>query len=238
MTPYRIVVAESARFRSRVADSMIGAANASRVRSAPTSVIFCADLDAMASVDEVAAREARAGARSAGYLRSLRATAALFASSGGGVGGGGVGGWAQCAPRFFARSVLRGVADATGVPVPVSTSAAGGRAGGAAWAHKNTGLAAMSFLLAAASRGLAAYPMEGFDAARLARCAGFSEGGGARFEPVLVVSVGWEAPPAAGAAGAAARAADSTRPRLGQIVTVDGARAAFEDASEGSGAAT
>jgi nitroreductase len=244
MTPYRIVLAESPRFRARVADCMIGGANAARVKTAPVSVIFFADCDAMQRVDDVAARESRAGARPAAYLRSLRATAALFASSRGAsaaasaCGGGGrdMANAAVASVGHLLKSV--GVAAAVSrlsrVPLPT-----GSIDSGASWAHKNTGMAAMSFLLAAASRGLATYPMEGFDSSALVREMSFSQDDddGQRWQPALVIATGWDAAVNADSDSALSTSrsqaqaaqqrrrvgAESTRPLLSEMVTIDGA---------------
>ena len=231
MTPYRIVIAESPRFRARVADCMMGGANAARVKAAPVSVIFFADCDAMQRVDDVAARESRAGARPAAYLRSLRATAALFASSRGascGSGNSGSGNDSLATATAAVASVGNllksvGVAAASRLSrVPLPT---GSLDSGASWAHKNTGMATMSFLLAAASRGLATYPMEGFDSSALLREMSFSQDG--RWEPALVIATGWDvdatdattSPPQQ-----SQRPVESTRPLLSEMVTIDGAK--------------
>ena len=227
MTPYRIILAESPRFRARVADCMIGGANAARVKSAPVSVIFFADCDAMQRVDDVAARESRAGARPAAYLRSLRATAGLFASSRGSSSScaTGVGGILPAAASASAAvasvgNLLKSVGVAAAsrlsrVPLPTASLDSG-----ASWAHKNTGMAAMSFLFAATSRGLATYPMEGFDSSALVREMAFSQDG--RWEPALVIATGWDDIAAISSSSSQQQRVVSTRPLLSEIVTVDG----------------
>lgn len=209
MTPYRIILAESPRFRARIADCMLGGANAARAKNAPVNVIFFADYDAMARVDDVAARESRAGARPAGYLRSLKETAGFFASSRSSCVG--------AAGSRLRAAVSGAVASLSRVPLPAAPLD-----GGAAWAQKNTGMAAMSFMLAAASRGLATYPMEGFDAGMLTRAMSFFPDEGGRWEPALVIATGWEAVDAD-----AVSRAESTRPELAQMVTVDGPNEVF-----------
>lgn len=193
---YRVVLAEDARFRERISACMSGGANSERVRAAPLAAVFFADLDALSDVDALAAREFAAGSRSSAYLRGLRANAALFASS-----------RAATVGTFAA-----GARALTGV---------GSGCDGLAWATKGTSLALMSFMLAATSRGLATYAMEGFDARTLGSVVNLERG---RFAPICVVAVGYEAD-----AAAAARAPRSTRPPLGDIFKVGSAHAPFEE---------
>jgi len=210
------VLAEDARLRARVADAMLGGGNAARVRAAPLAAAFFADADALAGVNELLVREARAGARSPAYLRALRANAALFASSRGG-------GCAEAGARRALGAALRAAGAASDAPVPAPPAD-----GGAVWAAKGTSLAAMSFLLAATAHGLATYPMEGFDGAQLARALSVD---GARWRPLLVVAAWYEE--AGAGAGAGAPPPRSTRPPMRDVVTLDGAP--FDGADGGGG---
>ena len=188
MQPYTVVLLEAAPARARLAaGAMLGGGNAARVARAPLVAVFAADLDAMASVEEVQAMEARAGQRPAAYLRGLPTGAAAFASSQRGCASGA--GAAGAAAAALAGSALGAL---TGVPLPPLGVP------GIAWAYKQTALAAMTYLLAAASLGLVAHPLEGLDPARAARAVGLC---GTRFSVPLVVATGW---PAAGAAAGAA----------------------------------
>jgi nitroreductase len=201
---YRVELAEDARVRARVADAMLGGGNAARVRAAPLAAAFFADADAMSGVDELLAREARAGARPPAYLRSLRTNAALFASSRGG-------GCAEAGARRALGAALRVAGAASGAPMPAPPAD-----GGAVWAAKGTSLAAMSFMLAATAHGLATYPMEGFDGGQLARALGVD---GARWRALFVVATGYEAPAEEGAPPPPPR---STRPPLRAVFALDG----------------
>jgi nitroreductase len=198
MQPYTVVLVEAAPARARLAEgAMLGGGNAARVARAPLVAVFAADLDAMASVQEVQAMEAREGQRSAAYLRGLPTGAAAFASSQGGGGACASGaGAAASAAAALAGSALGAL---TGVPLPPLAVP------GIAWAYKQTALAAMTYLLAAASLGLVAHPLEGLDPARAARAVGLC---GTRFSVPLVVATGW---PAAAEAARAAGAAPTPR---------------------------
>jgi nitroreductase len=175
LQPYTVVFVDEARVRARLAEAMLGVGNIERVAGAPLVAVFAADLDATASVPEVQEMEARTGQRSAAYLRGMPVGAAAFASSqAGGVGG-------ACAAAALSRAA--GLAGAlTGAPLPPLGVP------GIAWAYKQTALAAMTYLLAATSLGLATHPMEGLDHARAARAVGLAEG---RFSVPLVVATGW-----------------------------------------------
>lgn len=195
MQPYTVVLLEDARARARLAEqAMLGGGNAARVARAPLVAVFAADLDALASVGEVQDMEARAGQRAPAYLRGLPTGAAAFASSQGGCASG-----AGAAAAGLASSALSAL---TGVPLPPLGVP------GIAWAYKQAALAAMTYLLAAASLGLAAHPMEGLDPARAARAVGLCS---TRYSVPLVVATGW---PVVGE-GAPAAARPPTPRRLG-----------------------
>lgn len=183
LQPYAIVLVDDARVRARLAGAMLGAGNAERVARAPLTAVFAADLDAMASVREVQDMEARAGHKPAAYLRSLPTSAAAFASS----QQGGCGGTAASALGAAAAASLGAL---TGVPLPPLGVP------GIAWAYKQTGLAAMMYMLAATSLGLGTHPMEGLDPARAAQAVGLSA---TRFSVALVLATGWPAAEAAAA---------------------------------------
>lgn len=198
MSPFRVVIVDDAAAREVLAGAMLGA-NGDRVRSAPATAVFAADLQATRSVDDVVAMEARAGKPSQ-YLRALPLNARVFASDacvapGGAAGLGGP-------PLPGALSLLRGALTSVAshvAPSPTPNSAEG-------WAFKNASLAAMTFMLGAAAAGLGSSPMEGFDARRVRAALGIPD----RFAVPLMVAVGYEAAavvPAAAAGGGGEAAA-------------------------------
>jgi nitroreductase len=223
MQPYTVVLLQDPRARARLAaEAMRGGGNAARVARAPLVAVFAADLNALASVGEVQDLEARGGQRSPAYLRGLPTSAAAFASAqGGGSGGGSSGSSGSCSSggSAAAAAVMAAAGSAlgalTGVPLPPLGVP------GIAWAYKQAGLAAMTYLLAAASLGLAAHPMEGLDPARAARAVGLC---GTRFSVPLVVATGW---PAAGEGGSGGGAARAPTPRRMSVFRLDRASTPF-----------
>jgi nitroreductase / dihydropteridine reductase len=167
MEPWRAVVVRSKEGRQRLASGMVGS-NSSRVLDAPVSIVLLADLEAMRDIDHVVEREARAG-RSEEYLERLPAQAAYFA--------GGALGKAGDAIRLGANALLSCVST-TAFPTAQTADA---------WANKQVGIATGVLLVGAAARGLAACPMEGFDAARVRSAIGASE----RWQVSVVVSLGF-----------------------------------------------
>jgi nitroreductase len=174
MQPYRVVLVTDGRARERVAASMLGAANAARVRDAPLVAVFAADLRCTECAGEVQEMEAAAGGKSPAYLRELPFTVAAFA-------GGGGGGGADCGTlRGAAAGALSAL---TGMPLPPFGVP------GVAWAYKQTALAAMTYVYAATSQGLATRMMEGLDPAKAAAAVGLPA---PRFSVPLLVVAGYE----------------------------------------------
>ena len=204
LQPYRVVMVTDARARERVATSMLGAANAARVRDAPLVAVFAADLHSSECVGEVQEMEAAAGGKSPAYLRELPFAVAAF--SGGGGGGGGCGDL-----RSAAVGALTSLA---GVPLPPFGVP------GIAWAYKQAALAAMTYVYAATSQGLATRMMEGLDPARAAAAVGLAA---PRFSVPLVVVTGYELEPQPG--GAAGAAPPSSPRRIRGVFFRDSAAA-------------
>jgi nitroreductase len=204
MVPYRVVLVDDPSARQRLSSAMLGPGNVARVRDAPLTAVFLADLHAGSrGVLDLMEREARAG-KPAKYVRDLQVNVPAFA-----------GGWAGCetpaGPVMALVSSARSAAVAAAsrhTPLPQANTAEG-------WAFKNASLAAMAYMLAATSHGLATHPMEGFDARRVREAVGADDegkgggGGGVRWGVPMVVSTGYEL------AGAAAAAADAGSGRPG-----------------------
>lgn len=193
MQPYVVVLVDDPSVRTRVSEGMLGAGNAARVREAPLVALFCADLEALLSVREVQEMEAGAQQKSASYVRSLPTSVAAFAgmgtSSGSGTssssgcsGSAAAAGEAKNAGRMALVGAVQAFSAFTGVPMPPVA------ASGMAWAYKQTGLAAMTYMLAATSLGLDTHPMEGHDPGRVAEAVGLAPG---RFSPALIVATGF-----------------------------------------------
>jgi nitroreductase len=176
MQPYRIVMVTDPRARERVACTMLGAANAGRVRDAPLVAVFAADLRSAESVGEVQEMEAAAGGKSPSYLRELPFAVSAFSGSTGGCG-------------ELRGAAVGALTSLVGVPLPPFGVP------GVAWAYKQTALAAMTYVYAATSKGLATRMMEGLDPGRAADAVGLPA---PRFSVPVVVVSGYEVEPQPG----------------------------------------
>ena len=81
-----------------------------------------------------------------------------------------------------------------------------------AWSFKQAGIAAMGFMLAATSQGLATHAMEGLDARRVREALGVPRAQAARWGVPLVVAIGYARESTHPAAGLR-----SVRPPLGEV---------------------
>jgi len=271
VNPYVVVLALDEAARRRLADCMIGSGNADLVMSASATAVFAADLEPARLIPETAAMEAEAG-KTPRYCRSLETDAAAALSGpyfqlpavsgwaqdgqassarGGGLAAGATGGpspadagvgllsghlhsWAQDVKRSVMTTAS--VALAGAAPVPTLNSSEG-------WAFKNTGLAAQTYMLAAASAGLATHPMEGLDAHMACRALGIPW---PRYGVPMVVATGYAAgsgqgasaspsPPPARDTGSATASQPSTaqqqrqsaRPGLDRMFRLDSFAQAF-----------
>lgn len=167
LQPYRVVLVRNAARRAALAECFLGG-NVEKVRTAPVTAVFLADLEAMRSIDRLVKLEHRAG-RPDAYVTHLPASAAVFAP-----GSMGLGRSAQDLKRVAASMASM----VTAVPTVNSAEA---------WAFKHTMLAAGWYMLGAASMGVSTCPMEGFDAARIRRTLRIPD----RFEIPTAVATGY-----------------------------------------------
>ena len=171
LQPYTVVLVRSPPARQALSRAMIGRGNAARVEEAPVTAVFAADLRPLEGVAEVLAVEAAWGGRSGRYLRAMPTDAALL------LGGGGCEAAGGRAARTAAAALLSRVAPGA-MPTPSSPEA---------WAVKAAGLAAMTFMHAAAAAGLATHAMEGLDAGAVRAACGIPQ----RYAIPLVVAMGY-----------------------------------------------
>ena len=174
LQPYVVILVRDRATRHALADAMLGG-NAARVADAPVTAVFAADLQPLRRISTLVEIEREAG-KPPQYLRSLPFDAgAMLAGSGGGVSGRAV--HAAKTAVFSAASCLGGVA------LPAISSPE-------AWSGGATAMAAMVYMLAATSAGVATLPMEGFDARAVAKVVQLP--GGGRFAVPLVIATGYE----------------------------------------------
>jgi nitroreductase len=177
VSPYRVVLVDDPAAKERLAGGMLGA-NADRVREAPVTAVFLADLRPHESLRDIVEMESRAG-QSARYLKGLEV--GLMGVTGGGVCDG---------PTGAVRStVLRAGSLVTPLPAPNTAEA---------WAYKNASLAAMTYMLAASAHGLSSHCMEGFDGRRVRDALNVP----CRYSVPLGVATGYAEAAAGGAAAA------------------------------------
>lgn len=223
MQPYIVVVVRDAGVRAALADAMAGG-NGDRVSSAPVTAVFAADLEPLRRLDALVDAE-RAAGKSPASLRALRFNASAVLAGGGGGRDGPTG--AMCGviggAAHVARAAALSAASRLGVPLLPTLPSPEAWAGGAA------SMAAMVYMLAAASAGVGTHPMEGFDARAVADAVGLPRG---RFAVPLVVATGYEESDAPAAPAETARGGAEP----GRSATADGGGARRLQA-DGSGAA-
>jgi nitroreductase len=148
LQPWHVVIVDSPAAKRALAGGMLGG-NGDRVLAAPLSAVFVADTEPLESgrLERVVAAEKEAGRPSA-YLRNLPFDAAVSLGRGGRSGGGGSG------AAEIARVGLLSLGSLL-MPLPDASVSR------EAWAFKQAGLAAMSYMLAATAAGLGTHAMEG-----------------------------------------------------------------------------
>ncbi len=151
--PYRLIVVRSQAQRDKLASQAMLGANGVRVRTAPVTVVFAADLESARLMPRVVNLFRQTGHFPEPFLKQVPFFGALFST-----------GyrfalvrWAVYWGKRIAMSLL-GIFKAVPRFERPET-----------WAAKNTMLAAMTFMHAASAHGLTTCPMEGFDAWRLRR---------------------------------------------------------------------
>lgn len=167
--PYRAVVVRDASVRKTLAQCMLGG-NSRRVEDAPVTVVVLADTEAMRDADGVIQRSKESGMAAEDAEREAF-LASMFA--------GGALGKAGDALRL-GSAALASLVSSMSVPTPQPAEV---------WASKHAGIYGGFLLLAAASRGLATAPMEGYDAHRLRAALGVPS----RFSVTMVVAMGHSA---------------------------------------------
>lgn len=178
--PFKLIVLQDPALRDKVATHAMLGANGDRVRNAPVTVIFAADLESGRLIPRVVELFRRTGTFPEGFLKQIPFFATLFST-----------GYRYSLLRWCLYWGKRMVMNVVGIfkPVPRFERPE-------TWAAKNTMLAAMTLMLAASSHGLTTCPMEGFDARRLRRLVKLPS----RYIVPVVVCVGYAATPAEEAA--------------------------------------
>jgi len=178
--PFKLIVLQDPALRNKVATHAMLGANGDRVRNAPVTVVFAADLESGRLMPRVVELFRQTGTFPEGFLKKVPFFATLFST-----------GYRFSLLRWCLYWGKRVAMNVVGVfkAVPRFERPE-------TWAAKNTMLAAMTFMLAASSHGLTTCPMEGFDARRLRRLLKVPS----RYEVPVVICVGYAATPAEEAA--------------------------------------
>ncbi|EWM27486.1 nitroreductase-like protein [Nannochloropsis gaditana] len=173
--PFKLVVIRDPTLRDKVGHQAMLGANGNRVRTAPVTVVFAADVESSRLMPQVVALLRQAGTFPEGFLKKIPFFANLFST-----------GYPFSLLRWCLywgkRVAMHVVGWFKAVPRLERPET---------WAVKNTMLAAMTFMLAASSHGLTTCPMEGFDARRLRHLLGLPT----RYVLPVVVSLGYAATP-------------------------------------------
>mmetsp|Transcript_52869 Transcript_52869/g.132887 ORF Transcript_52869/g.132887 Transcript_52869/m.132887 type:complete len:353 (+) Transcript_52869:65-1123(+) len=192
MQPWVCILVREASVRERLAATMLGEKNRSKIKEAPVVAVFCADLESQRQMPRIVAlikkdRERRLAYRAtqasskspqkppakSKSLQRIPFYVSLFA--------GALRGWLIRYLWFLIRYVIFAVLRVF-QPLPVPSMAE-------TWAYKNTMLAVQTYMLLASAYGLGTAPMEGFDMVRLRRVLMLPD----RFSVPLVVATGYPA---------------------------------------------
>lgn len=176
LQPYKLIVVQSPSQREALSSAMLGPNNIKRVREAPVTIVFCADKDPARLTRRVMQLERDSGMDPA-YVSGLPAKVSFLLG------------------RGVLSQTFRTLATHLMSPLAPAPMIAGTLD---AWASKNVGLAAQTYMLAAQAHGLATAPMEGFDERRVGFLLGIPAD---RYSVPLVVSTGYDLDPAKTAAG-------------------------------------
>lgn len=206
-----MIAVQSTSQRERLAGAMVGGANARRVISAPLSVIFAADLQAVQSLPELQQLERRAG-KGVRYLRSLETDLLAFSSLSG------------SAMEHAAKAAVLRAGSSLGAQLPTVNSAE-------AWAFKNAALAAQTLMLGATAHGLASCAMEGFNGDAVRRVCAIPP----RYGIPLIVALGHPRPPQGEDGGAEAPSPRYSLREAARLDTFDAPLLRDTGSDDGSG---
>lgn len=169
MQPYKIVVVSNPEKRDELAEGFLGG-NVRRVREAPVTVIFLADLEPARLLPKVLELGRKQGLPQ-DFLNTVPPSI-LGLTAPGRFGG----------PRALnlATSALSPL-----TPLPVLSDVE-------SWSFKNTMLVAQQMMLAASSHGVSSSPMEGFDSRRILQTLKVPITDWARYAVPLAISLGYD----------------------------------------------
>ncbi|KAG5184897.1 putative nitroreductase family, partial [Tribonema minus] len=164
--PWACIIVRDEEQKEALAQAMVGP-NIMKVRAAPLTAVFLADLQPTRRVPRMMEEERRAGTPEERVAR-LPAMIGLFGGEG-------------AAAEALRRGVTAALSPLKPMPSVTSTEA---------WSYKHAGLAAQTYLLAATAHGLATAPMEGFDGRRVCAALDVPD----RYGVAVAVATGYEDP--------------------------------------------
>jgi len=166
LQPTHAIVVRSPEMKERLAaESMLGAGNAFRTRDASALTVFVSDLEVHKRIGRIYELERESGARDPYYMSVMPAASSFLSGEG-----------------HLATWLKQAATDALSPiqPMPTVDSVQ-------AWAYKNAGMMAQTYILACESHGLATCAMEGFDARRVKEALRIPD----RFDVPLAVATGY-----------------------------------------------
>lgn len=167
LQPTHVILVQCPDVKRRLSEhAMLGAGNAYRTSDASTVAVFVADLEPTKRIPKIVALERDSGAREPGYLATLPVVSSFLLGEG-------------AAATLFKRVATDVMSPLQPMPSVESVST---------WSTKNAGIMAQTYVLAAASHGLATCMMEGFDARRVREVLRIPD----RYTVPLMVATGYE----------------------------------------------
>merc|ERR1719148_29180 len=169
MQPYKIVVARDAKKREELSNAFL-AGNAKRVKTAPVTIVFFADLEPGRLLPKIFDLGRKEGLPD-NFLMSMPVNVLGLTAPG----------------RFGAPTPLNIATTALSpfIALPVLNDVE-------AWSFKNTMLVASQMMLAAASHGVSSSPMEGFDTRRIFQALNVPFTDWPRYSIPLAISMGYD----------------------------------------------
>ena len=145
LQPYHVLLVSTPAQKELLKPAMLGG-NTGRVCDSNLTAIFLSDLEPSKRIPRILDLETASKSRTPDYLVHLPLSASFFTGEGGHLS------------NLLKAGALSTLSPSKPVPHPGTVEG---------WANKNTGMAAMTYILACESAGYATCAMEGFDAERV-----------------------------------------------------------------------
>mmetsp|Transcript_75650 Transcript_75650/g.131063 ORF Transcript_75650/g.131063 Transcript_75650/m.131063 type:complete len:371 (-) Transcript_75650:40-1152(-) len=170
MQPYKVVIVRDKKKREELSQAFVGDGNIRRVKKAPVTVIFLADLEPARLIPRIVDLSRKQGLPD-DFLMSLSVNVFALTAPG------------RFGPPTPLNLATTAISPFAALPVFNDVEA---------WSFKNTMLVASQMMLAAASHGVSSSPMEGFDTRRVFQVLKVPFTDWPRYAVPLAISMGYD----------------------------------------------